>query len=416
VTDALSIAAAAREAPDALALATRDREVTYAELAATTRALRFAGDRLVPIVAHPSIETVVAILAALEQRRPIALLHPRLDVAAEAAAREAITRHTVPDGTLAVVFTSGTTAAPRGVVLTRAGLLAAADASAQRLGWRDDDRWLVCLPLAHTGGLAAALRCVIARRPVVLHDAPFDAPAVAELARARRATLTSLVPTQLDALIGHLPPLRAVLLGGAAASPSLLDRAAAAGVPVHRTYGLTEAWGQVATQTAPGNGPLIPLPGVTVTAGTRDAPARITIDGPAITPGMLGEPPRDGPLVTSDLGWLDARGLHVVGRADDVIVTGGENVHPAEVEAAIADAPGVAAACAFGIPDARWGQLVACAIVPRAGFDRARLDAWLAANLPPHLRPRRIELCAALPLLPTGKVDRRAVATATPPG
>lgn len=409
MTDLLSISAAAREAGDAPAVITSERTVTYRELAATARSLRFASPpgRALPIVARPSLDTIVAIVAALEAHRPIALLHPRADHAADAAARAALHRHAVPDGTLAVLFTSGTTAAPRGVILTRDGIVAAAAASAQHLGWRDDDRWLVCLPLAHTGGLAAALRCLIARKPIVLHDAPFDAAAVSRLARDARATLASVVPTQLEALA--LPTMRAVLLGGAAASPALLSRTTA---PFLRTYGLTEAWGQVATQAMPGgraDAPLEILPGFTVT--TVDG--RIAIAGPAVTPGLLGEPPRVGPLVTSDLGRVDAGGLHVTGRADDVIITGGENVHPSEVEAALSEAPGVAQACAFGVPDPRWGQLVACAIVPRPGFDRARLDAWLA-RLPAHLRPRRIDVLDALPLLPTGKIDRRAVRASRP--
>jgi O-succinylbenzoic acid--CoA ligase len=106
----------------------------------------------------------------------------------------------------------------------------------------------------------------------------------------------------------------------------------------------------------------------------------------------------------------------VVGRADDVIITGGENVHPAQVEAALAGAPGVAAACAFGVPDETWGQLVACAVVPAGprGADRVAwlggLHAWMAAHLPAQLRPRRLSVVDALPLLPSGKIDRRALA------
>ncbi|MCB9573674.1 MAG: AMP-binding protein [Kofleriaceae bacterium] len=310
-------------------------------------------------------------------------------------------------------------------MISRAAAVAAAAASAANLGWRDDDRWLCCLPLAHAGGLTVVLRCLIARRPLILHEGPFDAAAVAALASSARATLASLVPTQLDALVAVAdagaapPPWRAILLGSAAAAPALLARAAARGLPFVVTYGMTESLGQVATAplSAAGRVDAAPraLPGFTMTAGTATAPAPITVAGPSLLTGWLGEPARDAgaPLTTSDLGWLDDDGgLHVVGRADDVIVTGGENVHPAQVEAAVAGAPGVAAACAFGIADPRWGQVVACAVVGAADLDLAHLDGWLAARLPAHLRPRRLIRVDVLPVGPTGKIDRRAAARA----
>ncbi|HVV81812.1 MAG TPA: class I adenylate-forming enzyme family protein, partial [Kofleriaceae bacterium] len=121
-------------------------------------------------------------------------------------------------------------------------------------------------------------------------------------------------------------------------------------------------------------------------------------------------PPPPGPLATADVGYLAGGWLHVLGRADDVIVTGGENVHPAAVEAALLAAPGVAAACVFATPDDRWGQLVSAAIVPADGFDRARALADAATRLPAHARPRRVVEVAELPLTASGKVDRRRVA------
>ena len=418
---ALSIRAAADDAGDRPAVITATAVVSFAELAARAAAVPVtASDSAAPVVATPSLDTLAEILAHVDRGRAVALLHPRVDAGERARQAALAAARPVAAGTLAVVFTSGSTGQARGVVLSRAGFLAAAHASAEHLGWRGDDRWLLALPLAHVGGLAVALRCLVARRPVVLLEGDFAADRAAALLAAGAATLASLVPTQLDALLadsGWRPPphLRAVLLGGAAAPAGLLDRAAARGVPFLATYGMTETWGQVATQPLASAGrraALAPLPGVTLEAGSPGSPAPIRIRTAARATGVLGGP-RDastGWQVTSDLGWLDAAGhLHVTGRADDVIITGGENVHPLEVEAHVAAAPGVAAACVFAVPDARWGQLVAAAVVAAAGFDRAALVAHLAA-LGPHHRPRRLAIVDALPLGPSGKVDRRAAA------
>ena len=418
---ALSITAAAREAPDAPALLRPDGAVTVAALAARAAAIDVADgagiDRPVPVVAHADVDTIAQLLALIERGRAIALLHPRVSDDERARQAALAAAHPVPAGTLAVVFTSGSTGAPRGIVLSVASFLAAAAASAEHLGWRDDDRWLLALPLAHVGGFAVLLRCLVARRPAVLPDP--DEPLAEALARA---TLASLVPTQLDALLADptwRPPahLRAILLGGAAASPALLERAAARGVPYLATYGMTETWGQVATQpleTAGTRAALAPLPGVTIEAG-RGRPAPIRILTPTRATGILGEPPSTGWLATSDLGRLDERGhLQVTGRADDVLITGGENVHPLEVEAHLVAGPGVAAACVFGVADERWGQVVAAVVVRRPGFDRDALVAHLAA-LGPHHRPRRLAYLDALPVGATGKVDRRTAAAIAAP-
>jgi O-succinylbenzoic acid--CoA ligase len=411
---ALSIRAAAAEHPDRIGLVTAERSYTYADLALGAA----SAPQLDELVATPTLATLLAIYRALDEERPLALLHPRTTRDQLGEQLAAVARHPLPPGTLAVLFTSGSTGTPRGVILSRAAFLASAAASLANLGDRDDDRWLLCLPLAHAGGLTVALRALHARRPLILSEGAFDPVRVAKLGVCARATLASLVPTQLDDLLTAnvvLPPWRAVLLGGAAASPPLLDRAAARGVRFLRTYGMTETFGQVATQRLADAGrldaPVVPLRGVEVVAGTRVAPQRIQLRAPQLMTGYLGEPPLVPPLVTSDLGYLDEHGgVHVLGRADDIIITGGENVHPAQVEAAVSAAPGVAQACAFGVPDERWGALVACAIVPAGKLDLEQLHIWLVAHLPPQLRPRRLAVVDALPLLPTGKVDRRGLA------
>ena len=275
----LSITAAAREAGDAIAIITATRALTFAECARLAEAPPRA------IVAQPAVATILAVYGALEAKRPLGLVHAKLPAEHRAAQLARLERAELPDGTAVVLFTSGSTGAAKGVILSRDAILAAAAASAAQLGWRDDDRWLSCLPMAHSGGLSINVRCLVARRPVVLHEGDFDAGAVRALAETARATLASLVPAQLVALAGTgsgagaraggpgfsppnggpPPSLRAIILGGAAAPPALVADAVARGWPVLPSYGLTETFGQIATARAPG-GPLVALPGVTIAA------------------------------------------------------------------------------------------------------------------------------------------------------
>jgi len=412
--DPLSIADAARQAPAALAIATATRSLSFADCAARAAA---AGVPPLAIVATPSLETVIAVHAALAAHRPIALIHHRLAAPDAAAQRAAVERTPLPSGTAVVLFTSGSTGAARGVVLSRAALVAATEASARHLGWRDDDRWLLGLSLAHAGGLSIVVRCLAARRPIALCDHEFDRELVAR--QLERCTLASLVPTQLTALLDDeawRPPagLRAVLLGGAAAPRALLDRAAARGVRFLTTYGMTETFGQLATAPADRAGdpdaPLVPLDGVALATGTPAAPAPITVRAPMLATGYLDGARIAPAFTTADLGYLDGGALYIAGRRDDVIITGGENVHPSAVEAVLAATPGVRAACAFGVADARWGQVVGAAIVVDDAFDaRAAAAHWHAA-LAASARPRRLAICEALPQLPSGKVWRHAAA------
>ena len=456
--EALSICAAAAEAPDRVGLIitspchSRARAYTFAELAARTRGIMeamatHAARRGVPIaslplatVATPTLDTVLLLYAALELGATCALLHPR-STAAERAARLALC-HALPPARAGrprvVVFTSGTASSGKGVVLGGDAFVASAAGSAANLGWRDDDRWLCCLPLAHVGGLSILLRCLIARRCAVLDQAArFDPGRIAARIEDTHATLLSLVPTMLTRLLdaGWTAPahLRAVLLGGAAASPALLARAADRGVPALATYGMTETCSQVCTQpygTRPAAdgamkermGELMneptgmrigpPIPGAEV----RIAGGRIQVRGPMLLDTYLGAPTpvdADGWLDTGDRGTLDTGGaLRVLGRADDVIITGGENVHPGEIEPAIAAHPAVAATCVFGVADATWGQVVAAAVALRDGtaLTPDALAQHLAPRLPAHKYPRRLAVLAHLALNANGKPDRARIA------
>jgi O-succinylbenzoic acid--CoA ligase len=298
------------------------------------------------------------------------------------------------DDVALVVHTSGTTGAPRPVELTFANVQANAIGSAVALGLDRGERWLCPLPLSHIGGLMVVLRSAVYGTTAVL----------AGLERLHDATLASLVPTQLARMLDRGatpgPRLRAILLGGAAADPALLARAAAAGWPVAPTYGLTQACSQV-TVGEPGDTQTSgrALPGVRVTLAPD---GEILVEGPTVAGG--------GTLRTGDLGRLDDRGrLIVAGRKADTIVTGGENVAPAEVEAVLLAHPAVAEAAVFGRPDPEWGEAVTARVVLRDGpvATEAELRAWARERLAAFKVPKAIAAVEALPRTGSGKLLRR---------
>jgi O-succinylbenzoic acid--CoA ligase len=409
-----AIAAASTPVPAPLAvLDTGAILIPTAAIAAATARELFA----TPMVAGLDAGSVDAIARALGERRPIGLIHDRLPDYERAALASRLATYPVPEDTAVVVFTSGTTGRPKGVVISRTALDAAVAASAAHLGARPDDRWLLILPPSHIAGLGVIARSLALGALPLVGDSTTAATATAQ------GTLVSMVPAQLARLLDDAawrppPSWRAVLLGGAAAATELVARARARGVPVLTTYGMSETCGQIAT-CPPGRSPPegavgVPLPGIRVETGTRAAPAIITVHTPAAFTGYLDEPRIDPDVVvTTDLGFVEDGWLYVVGRSDDVIVTGGEKVHPLTVEHALARIAGVSAACVVGIPDPTWGQLVAAAIVPASPAHRPAIEASLeklATTLAPHTRPRHVVFVDSLPLGPSGKVDRAAVA------
>jgi O-succinylbenzoic acid--CoA ligase len=329
---------------------------------------------------------------------------------------------------LAIVFTSGTTGSPKGVVLSRRAFLASARASAENLRWYDDDRWLLGLPMAHVGGLSIVTRCLIARKTVVVpaeiaEGRRLETRDLAKVIESQRVTLLSLVPTQLEWLVSLDPPwrppphLRAVLIGGAPARPALLERAADLGIPVLTTYGLTEACSQVTTQP-PGSpnrgdqGAGLPLSGTEVHLTEHGV---IKLRGPTLLSGYFPDAaaPLDdeGWFETDDVGRFDDRGmLHVVGRRSERIITGGENVYPAEVEAILEQCPQIAKACVFGVPDDSWGEVVAVVVVPTGKPDIPSIIAFAQTRLAAHRRPRLVAFAEALSTAESGKLDRRTTA------
>jgi O-succinylbenzoic acid--CoA ligase len=310
-----------------------------------------------------------------------------------------------------VVPTSGSSGEPRPVPLTEENVAAAVTSSADRLGSDENDTWLLCLPLHHVGGLSVLWRSFAAGGGIVIVER-FDAAVVAAVL-AGEATTASLVPTMLRRVLAHggrFGRVRALLLGGGPASPGLVAEGVAAGLPVLTTYGMTEAASQVTT-VVPGQ--------IEDSLGTAGRPLRgmevtiaddgeILVDGPAVFPGYLGGQARVGPHRTGDVGRFDDAGRLVVsGRRDEVVVTGGENVHPAQVEAVLETHPAVVRVAVVGIPSDEWGMELVAAVEGDAVGEELR--RWARERLSSHQVPKRILVTADLPTLPSGKVDRAAV-------
>lgn len=299
-------------------------------------------------------------------------------------------------GDALVITTSGTTGEPRGVVLTHTALDAAATATFDALAESADDHWLACLPLHHVGGFSVVSRALRNGLAVSVHPR-FDPDAVADAVRSG-ATHTSLVPTALR----RIDPtwFRLILLGGSAPPTSTPPNAVT-------TYGMTESGGGIVYDGTP-------LDGVEVRIVDDETSGVIAVRSPT-----LARCYRDGtPVVdaegwhhTGDVGSVDpATGvLHVDGRRDDVINTGGEKVWPSAVERVLRDVASVGDVAVVGRPDPEWGEVVTAVVVPVAGGDPPTLDALrrhAKEHLPDAWAPKRIEVVDRLPTTSLGKVRR----------
>jgi o-succinylbenzoate---CoA ligase len=418
------LARAAREGGGHVAVSTRDgTQYTYAELFARARAVAGglrergigAGDRVG--LALPSEELVVALHACLligAAALPVDLRLTADEQAARTATAALVLGRLVAGEpidpapaaaaeTATVMFTSGTTAGPKEVALSHDNWLWNALGSSLALGLDRDERWLCPMPLAHVGGLSIQIRSAIYGTEVLLHERFDTAAALAALMDpGERVTLVSLVPTMLarllEAGLREPPTLRWALLGGGPIAPALLERAQAAGVPVAPSYGMTEACSQIATAGWPLLGTEVAL-----------APdGEVLVRGRTVAVGALAP---DGWLHTGDRGAFDADGrLLIEGRSADTIITGGENVSPAEVEAALLEHPEIRDAAVLGRPDPEWGERVVAQVVlrdPAAAVPEADLRVHCAARLAPFKVPKRFESVALVPRGVTGKLLRR---------
>jgi O-succinylbenzoic acid--CoA ligase len=424
------LSAAAGRHPDRIAVEGPGEQVPYREL--LLRAVRAAGalhmrgvrrGDPVALMLEPGLPFVEALHGCLLLGAAAVPIDPRLaERERQAVLREIEVRVERPmrgesgvfelpappdrDEVALVMHTSGTTGMPKPVGLTFGNIRANARGLAQAMRLGGDERWLCPLPLAHVGGLMVVLRSAIMATTVVIAPPPFDEHAIARQLREGGITTASLVPTQLQRLLDAGatpgPELRRILLGGGPMPRALLARAAAAGFPVCPSYGLTQACSTV-TVAEPGDlesaGRALPGVGVAITG-----------DGEIVVSG--GTVNALGSLRTGDLGRIDARGrLVVTGRKSDVIVSGGENVAPAEVEAVLAEHPDVSEAAVFARPHPLWGEAVTAMVVARDGARpaQAALRAHCLERLAPFKVPKAFELVDELPRTESGKVRRAAL-------
>jgi O-succinylbenzoic acid--CoA ligase len=351
------------------------------------------------------------------------------DAAADVPAGETIAA-VAADSPLAILFTSGTSGTPKGAQLSHDNFLWSALASAVHLGVDPRDRWLACMPLFHVGGLSILLRAALYGNSVVVHER-FDPAAVNRAFDRDGITCASLVASMLARILDDRgerpapPQLRCVLLGGGPAPMSLIERARALGFPIAPTYGLTEAASQVATRApgdaAPGAG-LRPLLGneVRVVDGEeRDlpdgAPGELLLRGPSVMRGYVNRPAetaatlRGGWLHTGDIAVRAGDGtLEILERRSDLILSGGENVYPSEIEAALREHPAVADAAVAAVKDPDFGQRPAAWLVFRPGTapDGEQLRAFCRERLAGYKVPVAFHGVADLPRNAAGKLLR----------
>ncbi|MFL5343427.1 MAG: o-succinylbenzoate--CoA ligase [Hyalangium sp.] len=328
-----------------------------------------------------------------------------------------------------VLFTSGTTGRPKGAVITEGNFRASARCSAANLGAFPAPRWLGTLPLFHVGGLAMLTRCAYEGGCLILHDR-FDVEAVNRAIDVEGVTHASFVATTLERVLNArrdrpMPEsFKLALIGGGPVPTPLLERARAARLLALQTYGLTESCSQVTTERpseADGRTAGPPLPGlevrITGPEGQVLGPGRegdIEVRGPTVMAGYLNRPEatretlRDGWLRTRDMGMLDERGrLTVLSRRTDLILRGGENLYPMEIETVIASHPAVQEVAVVGVADARWGEVPVAFVVLRSGHAFPEdLDTWCRRSLAGFKLPARFLAMEALPRNAMGKVER----------
>ena len=419
---AFSVHQAAKEYPRSIALVDSGKSVTFGELDSLVQnrrksLCRPARGRPYILVGENRLDVFVTLYALLEEHIPFLLLHPTLTEheKEELLDQVAALSELLPSGVAAVLMTSGTTGKPKPAMLTRAALAASAWSSAQNIALSPSDAWLMSLSVSRIGGLSILTRSLAARSRVVLFP-HFCAREFIHALKENAVTLASIVPTMLTKLLEEFPDfkpeksLRTILLGGSSACESLLNRARTQGIPIVTTYGMTETASNVAASayserlTIGAKAKANALAELSVQNGT------LHVRGPMRMAGYWGHPllRDDAWFDTGDIATLDEDGhLTIHARRTDLIVTGGENVYPAEVENVLTRITGIREALVLGLPDKTWGAIVTALLVAQTEpIPEKVLKAALTGRLSPYKRPRRVVWVKRLPVNSAGKLNR----------
>jgi o-succinylbenzoate---CoA ligase len=345
------------------------------------------------------------------------------------------------NATHAIIYTSGSTGLPKGAIITYGMQWWNAIGSALNLGHNPDDRWLACLPLFHIGGLSILMRSVIYGISVMVHN-KFDPEIINKAIFEDKITIISVVAVMLQRMLDALGnkvtsyplTLRCVLLGGGPAPYPLLEECMLRNAPVVQTYGLTEACSQAVTISPADALRKIgsagrPLPPVQIRIIHDDRPAlpgepgEIFLKGPTITPGYIDRPEatseafQSGWFATGDIGYLDNDGyLYVLDRRTDLIISGGENIYPAQIESVLQSHPAVEEAGVCGQADPQWGQVPIAFVVLKCGskVSAEELLSYTSQKLARYKQPRAIYVTEQLPHTSSGKLVRRELSELLP--
>ncbi len=335
------------------------------------------------------------------------------------------------DDICTIMYTSGTTGHPKGVMQTYGNHWWSATGSALNLGLHEEDCWLLTVPLFHISGYSILMKCIIYGMKIVLHE-KFDVEKVIEDFHEEHVTIMSVVSTTLNQILEHLKGeklpdhVRCMLLGGGPASRSLLNACVEKGIPVFQTYGMTETSSQIVTlapedslrKLGSAGKPLFPSQIKIVTENGGEAPAgvagEIIVKGPNVTIGYLnkGNQLENGWLSTGDIGYLDGEGfLFVLDRRSDLIISGGENVYPAEIEGVLTSHSHVEDAGVIGIKDERWGKVPVAFIVKKAPVSAEEIIEYCTEKLAKYKVPHRIYFIDEIPRNASKKILRRDLRT-----
>ena len=342
-----SIFEAAASCPDQIGLRRAGEDYSFSRLATLTQNTidRLRREKALPAAGRPmiiegknTVETIVLLYALMELNIPALMLHPKLTAAERYVLLSSIReiKDPLPEETVAVLFTSGTTGLPKPAIITRKMLWESAKASERNLGWEKDDCWQLCMSVTRIGGLSILTRCLLARKTLAISPL-FNPESFVKALTDDQVTITSIVPTMLAKIFETYPDwrapkhLRVILLGGSSANDKLLLKAYRQGLPIVTTYGMTETCSHVVMTPYTERFNLVKGSGKVIAgAEVRTRDGQIEVKNPMTTPGYWGREPLKGEwFETGDLGEFDAEGvLHVHARRHDLILSAGENVYP----------------------------------------------------------------------------------------